>query len=47
MSGEEEEIKELPQDHLEQTDALSSHHHHQKAPVLKHADAQEHINTVE
>ena len=46
MSGEEEEIKELPQDHLERTDALSSHHH-QKAPVLKHADAQEHINTVE
>lgn len=47
MSGEEEEIKELPQDHLMRTDALSSHHQHQKAPVLKHADAQERINTVE
>ena len=45
MSGEEEEIKELPQDHLESSEALTSHH--QKAPVLKHADAQEHINTVE
>ena len=46
MSDEEEEIKELPQDHLMRTDALSSHQH-QKAPVLKHTDAQERINTVE
>ena len=38
MSGEEE-IKQLPPDHSERTDALPNHH--QNAPVPKHADAQE------